>query len=999
MTMSDPSVPDIDLAYLRDPRLSHLVTSRAPAWLWAADASRILWANAAAAALLGAPTPAALTGQAASLHRLFAAAVARLAQVLPDTGTPRLERLAGIGGGIARTVVCSCARMAMRDGILAIMVTAAEPIGPALPLAERVRRTFADSHHPLAVFSALGECLHATDRASEQLTNIRTLADLDASTIAAAALRVGQATGASAIGPITIDRMGAGSTTVLVVTLPRLAVADLSEANGASASAPATGGESAAGRERYWVSRFVWQIDAAGRFTIDSGDFTTAVGPSTAGLMGRPWREVAARLGLDPEMRVEEAVASRQTWSGIIVAWPVDGTDQRLTIELSGLPMLDRQRGYLGYRGFGVCRSGNRPTSIPGGSHDVAARKRLTNGHANGASEPTPGSAGTGRDRCRPTTGPAVERGDARPLLTVVPAVKNVVPFRTTAPAGDRRSILTPVDRSAPPRSVGKSLAPRGNGSVEAGSKPTRRSRQGPQFEVDRRQPPAPHQETPHRASATAPPGGNIDPHLLDHFPVGVIVYGSEGLRFANRALLDWTGYDDLDMVMAAGGLDRLFVTRGTAALDALSSAGSGLTMATRQGGTFAVEARLFMVPWEGESACMLVIARTAPEDRHKASALALRAMETENHELRSMLDTATDGVIVVARDGRIASVNRSAEALFGYEAHELTGRPLTEIFAPESHRAALDYLDGLTRNGVASVLNDGREVIGRVRQGGLIPLFMTMGRIADGTDKFCAVFRDITQWKRAEEELLNSKRMAERASSAKSDFLAKISHEIRTPLNAIIGFSEVMMEERFGAVGNDRYRQYLKDIHASGEHLISLVNDLLDLSKIEAGKLDLSFTSVNLNELVLQCVALMQPQANRERIIIRTSLLPTLPPIVVDARSIRQIVLNLLSNSIKFTAAGGQVIVSTALTPRGEAVLRVRDTGVGMTEKEIETALEPFRQLATSGRWGSGGTGLGLPLTKALAEANRATFSITSAINAGTLVEITFPATRVLAE
>ena len=283
------------------------------------------------------------------------------------------------------------------------------------------------------------------------------------------------------------------------------------------------------------------------------------------------------------------------------------------------------------------------------------------------------------------------------------------------------------------------------------------------------------------------------------------------------------------------------------------------------------------------------------------------------------MLDTATDGVIVVNRDGIILASNRSAEALFGYDSRELTGRAFVDLFAPESHRAAHDYLAGLTRHGVASVLNDGREVIGRVAQGGLIPLFMTMGRIGDGTDKFCAVFRDITQWKRAEEELTNAKREAEKASSAKSEFLAKISHEIRTPLNAIIGFSEVMMEERFGPIGNERYRQYLKDIHTSGEHLISLVNDLLDLSKIEAGKLELTFARVDLNDVVQQCVAIMQPQANRERIIIRTSLSPNLPPVVADARSVRQIVLNLLSNSIKFTGAGGQVIVSTALTDHGE--------------------------------------------------------------------------------
>ena len=291
-----------------------------------------------------------------------------------------------------------------------------------------------------------------------------------------------------------------------------------------------------------------------------------------------------------------------------------------------------------------------------------------------------------------------------------------------------------------------------------------------------------------------------------------------------------------------------------------------------------------------------------------------------------------------------------------------------------------------------------GREAIGRFKRGGLVPLYVTMGRLENG-DKFCAVLRDLTAWKRTEEELINARREAERVSTAKSEFLAKISHEIRTPLNAIIGFSEVMMDERFGAIGNERYKQYLKDIHSSGDHLISLLNDLLDLSKIEAGKLDLTFVSVNLNDIVQECVAMLQQQANRERVIIRTSLSPNLPPIVADARSVRQIALNILSNSIKFTGAGGQVIVSTAVNDDNEASLRVRDTGAGMSELELQTALEPFRQLATASRWGASGTGLGLPITKALAEANHARFRITSRPDDGTLVEVAFPATRVLAE
>ena len=219
----------------------------------------------------------------------------------------------------------------------------------------------------------------------------------------------------------------------------------------------------------------------------------------------------------------------------------------------------------------------------------------------------------------------------------------------------------------------------------------------------------------------------------------------------------------------------------------------------------------------------------------------------------------------------------------------------------------------------------------------------------------FFAVFRDLSQSQEGRGRVAAGAAAADRAANAKADMLARISHEVRTPLNAIIGFAEVMIGERFGALGNERYVEYMKDIRASGERVIAIINDLTDLSRIETGKLDLAFANQNLNDLVEHCVAVMQPQANRERIIIRTSLAHALPPVVADARALRQITLNLIGNSIHLANAGGQVIVSTALSDFGEVVLRVRDTGHGLNDNEVAAAMEPFRTHAAVGsglRW-----------------------------------------------
>ncbi len=480
---------------------------------------------------------------------------------------------------------------------------------------------------------------------------------------------------------------------------------------------------------------------------------------------------------------------------------------------------------------------------------------------------------------------------------------------------------------------------------------------------------------------------------ILSRLPIPILVHNGDELLFANQAFFDITGYRSLGDLRDAGGLEHLF---RPGIDDGETPGASNSVLRTAYGTDVPVRAHLHSVAWKGGHALLLSMRQV--DATATAPSSDVTDLKQEVAELSSVLETATDGVIFVNNDYTIRDINQSAEALFGFDPAMVVGKPFTQLFAVESQRIASDYLSNLNGTGVASLMNDGREVIGREAHGRFIPLFMTIGRLA-GANGYCAVLRDITQWKRAEEELNAARRAAEHASTQKSEFLARVSHEIRTPLNAIIGFSDLMTEERFGPVGNLRYLDYLKDINRSGRHVLDLVNDLLDISKIEAGQQEMDFEAVSLNEALSEAVSMMQPQANRERVIIRSSFASELPEVVADLRSIKQIALNLLSNAVRYTGAGGQVIISTSYELTGGVVVRVRDTGVGMSAQEIEQAMKPFKQINALKRERGDGTGLGLPLTKAMVEANRAAFIISSTPGQGTLVEITFPSTRVLAD
>ena len=888
-----------ELALLRDPRLAALATSPWPAWLWSADASRVLWANAAGAALFGAGDTRECVQRRFDANNPAAAQIIRLAATLPSAGPPRLERLRGFGLGFGRALTCACSRLVVADGKAAVLIAATEPAGPALPLAERVRRLFGDDE-PLAVFAADGALIHATVAARAQL---------------------GGANSLSALGILesNLQHLGDGPTRVLVLSLPQPQAALIEapdvkpretvvpsappEASVAAPTPPAPQTTSPAEPiiERRHPLRFVWQMDADGRFVVGSDEFIELVGPKTTAAFGRTWSEIAAELKLDPDNRIARAVASHETWSGIVIPWPVDETSDRLPVELSGLPVFDRDRSFRGYRGFGVCRDIARINQL--------ARTRREQPIGFMAAPETDDTASSAPQS--PAAAEAVTRPE-RATLNIAPAAANVVPFRQAPPAEPKAPTLSPVERRAF-RELAQELnarlrgapeapaaaAPDAEGALAEAPKPPAQAAESAAALTSSEEPPqrADEAKSPVAAEAVAAaaaqpqPAAVIDPSLLDRLPIGVLVYRHDALLYANRHFLELSGYESLDALAAAGGLDKLFAEPGAGTL-AQSSGAQSLSVISGDGVRRPVDARLFTIPWAGASALALILTNGEAEERRRSGALSLTTAQNEIRELKTHVES----------------------------------------------------------------------------------------------------------FKKTEAEMRAAVREAHKAAAAKADFVSKVSHEIRTPLNTITGFAEVIIAERFGPIGNERYRDYLKDIHAAGLHLVSLLNDLLDLSKIETGQLDLSFANVSLNDLTQQCVGIMQPQASHARIIIRTSLTPGLPQVVADERSLRQIVLNLLSNSIKFTGPGGQVIVSTAFADSGEAVLRVRDTGVGMSEKDVEAALEPFRQTATSGSWGSGGIGLGLPLTKALAEANRAHFSIKSAPNAGTLIEVAFPPTRVVA-
>ncbi|MFA7275471.1 MAG: ATP-binding protein [Pseudobdellovibrionaceae bacterium] len=364
---------------------------------------------------------------------------------------------------------------------------------------------------------------------------------------------------------------------------------------------------------------------------------------------------------------------------------------------------------------------------------------------------------------------------------------------------------------------------------------------------------------------------------------------------------------------------------------------------------------------------------------------------------LTSIFDASNVGILVTDHNRRVVRVNDSFVRSYGWPREQIVGEDFVCLLSPDEQEIALENYERYLHNGMRS---SGEMKI--VKKDGSIAntLYTTATLELSQRRKFqVTTIMDITIRKQMEISLRVAKDQADAANHAKSAFLANMSHELRTPLNAIIGFSEIMTQGTFGSLNIPKYQEYTEDIHSSARHLLEIINEVLDMSKIEAGRVELEEGLIDVEESIESVLRMMASRAFSGNIQMRSRVEPNLPHITGDQRLIRQVLINLVSNSVKFCKAGGEIVVSGYLRKDGWLEVDVIDTGIGIPKEKIAQALEPFGQIHDTAHAANEiqGTGLGLPLAKAMVELHGGYLELESDIGKGTTVRICFPARRVM--
>jgi PAS domain S-box-containing protein len=416
--------------------------------------------------------------------------------------------------------------------------------------------------------------------------------------------------------------------------------------------------------------------------------------------------------------------------------------------------------------------------------------------------------------------------------------------------------------------------------------------------------------------------------------------------------------------------------------------------------GTFALMAVMSALWLSGLALVIGRLRRSSADLTQRANALeaeiserkgAEGALRESEEKYRHIINAAADAIISIDEGGLVCEFNRAAEQIFGFTTAEMVGKPLTAII-PERLRD--QHLAGLRRYLATGQRHLPRwhniEMPGLTKDGQEFPLEVSFSLLDVGEKKYLTgVLRDITERKRAEVELQQTKEVAEAATQAKSEFLANMSHELRTPMNAIIGFTRLVMR-RSKDILPAREHENLGKILISAEHLMALINDVLDLSKIEAGRMEVHSVNIQLERLIDACLRTVEPMIKSERLQLRKALEADLPPIFTDEDKLKQILMNLLSNAVKFTQEGSVTV--TARRPNGMVTVAVVDTGIGIPEDKLELIFEEFRQVDSSIARTYGGTGLGLSISRRLARLLGGDLSVQSRTGAGSTFTVTLP-------
>jgi PAS domain S-box-containing protein len=370
------------------------------------------------------------------------------------------------------------------------------------------------------------------------------------------------------------------------------------------------------------------------------------------------------------------------------------------------------------------------------------------------------------------------------------------------------------------------------------------------------------------------------------------------------------------------------------------------------------------------------------------------RAEETLHREralLRAVVETAVDGIITITEAGVIKSANPATQTIFGYSSEELIGQNVRMLMPSPYHEEHDQYLANFLETGVRKIIGIGREVRGLRKNGETFPLDLAVSETQTEEGLvFTGIVRDISERKRAD-ELALAKEFAERANAAKSEFLSRMSHELRTPLNGVIGFAEFLADGKPGPL-NEKQKEYLGDILNSGQHLLQLINDVLDLSKVEAGKMELNPELVVLSEAIDEVAAVVGPLANKKSIRVTKRVSRELHVVDLDPQKLKQVLYNLLSNAVKFTDDNGHVEVDAAAAAMNNFTIRVTDSGIGIKSEDMQRLFTEFEQLESGTGRRYEGSGLGLSLTRKIVELQGGTIHAESEFGRGSTFTVTLP-------